>query len=466
MEILDTLVNREITLIGSAPQKPIAHQWKLIIKANGQEITPSYVKELKLDRLYHRNYGDELRVTVGINFADYQYNVLPYKDKLEATLTKIPMGSSVEPDVTYNRSRLTNTYKIQLQNANSSAIAGDHPMTLSKEMAGKTEIIDVVLQLFNPVIDTIRKRTFGTVFRDTAPLDAIAYVLVKHAKIEGSVQSNSILGINIDPTFDKEPRKHIIVPHNTSVVEIPDVIDKQVGGVHPAQMRYYLQSQYWYIYPIFDHQRFNQNVRSLTIIKIPKHRLPSVEKTYRISGEHVILLTTRETTHQDSSESLQMNEGNGIRFADSNRVMNGYYNVEDNKATAAGKDNISEVVYEPRGDESDMITAANTRITDKYNKEYANLARKSGSYIQTIWEHGDVDLLFPGMPVRYIFQDGEITRELYGTLNAAETLDYNTNNTITNPRFASMILLTCFLSRLSPMRKDATGTTISKTTTT
>lgn len=466
MEILDTLVNREITLIGASPQKPIAHQWKLVIKANGKDIQPTYIKEVKLDRLYHRNYADEVRVTLGINFADYQYNVLPYKDKLEGVLTKIPLGASVEPNVTHTRSRLTNTYKIQLQNANSSAVAGDHPMTLAKDMAGKSEIVDIVVQLYNPVIDVIRKRTFGTVFRETSALDAVAYTLVKHAKIEGADESNTILGINIDPTFVPEMRKHIIVKHDTPVVEIPDLIDRQVGGLHPAQMRYYLQSQYWYLYPIFDHQRFNQNVKSLTIIKIPKHRLPSVEKTYRVAGEHVILLTTRETTHQDSSETLQMNEGNGVRFADANRVMNGYYEVGDNKATASGKDNLTEVKYETRGDELDMIKSAHSTVTDKYNKEYANLARKSGSYLQTIWEHGDAELLFPGMPIRYIFQDGEVTRELYGTLNAVETLDYNTNNTITNPRFTTMILLTCFISRLSPLRKDVKGSTVSKTTTT
>lgn len=466
MEILDTLVNREISLIGGAPQRPIAHQWKLIIKANGQEIQPNYIKDLKLDRLYHRNYADEVRITVGFNFADYQYNILPYKDKLEGILTKIPMSSSVEPDVVFTRSRLTNHYKVQLENANSSAISGDNPLTLAKDMAGKSQIVDVVLQLYNPVIDTIRKKTFGTVFRDTSPLDAVAYTLVKHAKVEGADASNSVLGINIDETFEREPRDHIIVPHNTALVEVPNVIDKQVGGVHPAQMRYYLQGQFWYLFPIFDHQRFNKHTRSLTIIKVPKHRLPSIEKTYRVAGDHVILLTTRETTHQDNSESLQLNEGNGVRFADANRVMNGFYEVQDNKALAAASKNITEFKYEGRGDESDMIMEGGATISDQYNKEYANLARKSGSYLQTIWEHGDAELLYPGMPVRYIFQDGEVTRELYGSLNAVETMDYNTNNTITNPRFSTMILLTCFLSRLSPLRKDAQGATVSKTTTT
>lgn len=466
MDILDTLVSREIALIGGSPQPRIAHQWNVVIKANGKEVKPMYVKDVKLDRLYHRNYADELRLTIGLNFSDYQYAVLPYKDTIEVMITKVPLSSSVQPDSTTKSNRITHTYKAQLMNGNSSAISGDNPLTVSKDVAARADIQDLVLQLFNPVLDTIRKRTFGTVFRNTSPLDAVGYVLTKLGKVEGADQANSVLGINIDPTFEKEPRDHIVVKHDTPVVEVPNEIDKQVGGLHPAQMRYYLQGQYWYLYPIFDHQRFNTVDRTLTLIKIPKHRLPAVEKTYRISNNHLIVLSTRATTHQDNSESQQLNEGNGVRFADARRVMNDYYAAGNNKAVADSSENLTEVVYEPRGDESDMVRGGGTLITDKYNKEYAKLARKSGSYIQTIWEHCDVDLLFPGMPVRYIFQDGSVTKELYGTLNAVETLDYNTNNTISNPRFVTMALLTIFVSRLSPLRdENATAKTSTLRTT-
>ena len=70
------------------------------------------------------------------------------------------------------------------------------------------------------------------------------------------------------------------------------------------------------------------------------------------------------------------------------------------------------------------------------------------------------------MPTRYIFQDGEETKEIYGTLNAVESLDSNTNNTITNPRFVTMALLTIFVSNASPMKKakaPVTSTTVKTT---
>lgn len=466
MEILETLVSREIAEINAAPQPNIAHQWKMIVKANGREITPTYVKDVKLDRLYHRNFADELRLTAGFDFAEFQYNILPYKDTLEVTLMKIPMSASAEPNVNLSKSRTTNTYKAQLLNQNASAIQGDHPLTLTKNQAGREQIIDIVFQLYNPVVDEIRKKTFGTVFRDTSPLNAIAYVLVKYATATAGETNNIIKGVNIDESFEVKERSHIVVPHNTPLLEVPHVIDEVVGGTHPAQMRYYLQGNYWNLFPIFDHERFNRNTNTLTVIKIPKNRMPSVEKTYRWATNHLIVLTTRGTTHQDNSESLQLNEGNGVRFVDADQMVNGLSKVEGGRVDAQLKANLTEVVYQPRADKSNMVMPAKTKVTNKYNREYAELARKSGAYIQTIWEHANVDLLVPGMPVRYIFQDGEITRELYGTLNAVETLDYNTNNTISNPRFATMALLTLFVSNISPMKSKTATDSVSFSTST
>lgn len=464
MEILDTLVSREIATIDALPQQQVAHQWRLLIKANGVEIEPFYIKELKLDRLYHKNYGDELRITVGLNWADYQYNILPYRDTLEATLIKIPMHTTVEPVKNTAKQTLSNHYKVQLLNGNSAAIQGDHPLTLNKDLAGRVSIVDVSMQLFNPVIDRIRKSSFGTTFRDTSPLDAIAFVLVKSGKGDGMDASNAVKGINIDPTFVSTPREHIPVPDKLLITEIPAHIDDIVGGVHPAQMRYYLQSQFWYLYPIFDNQRFNQNVYSLTVIKIPSTRMPGLEKTWRVGGNQVIVLSTRATTHQDNSESAQMNSGNGVRFVDAKNIVENYVTVGANKAVIAAKNHVVEVVNGYRKDESDFIKSPESAaITNKYNKEYAMMAYKGGAYIQTVWENANVDLLVPGMPVRYIFQDGEKTEEIYGTLNAVETLDYNTNNTIKDARFSTMALLTLFVSRVSPLRNETSTPSVTTT---
>ena len=465
MEILDTLVTREITLISNNYNIPSSHKWELYIKANGKVFKVYYVKDLKLDRLYHMNFTDELRVTVGVMFGDLQQGIVPYKDALEVELIYIPQYSMNINEVARDGKMVKGVYKAHLNIAGADSVAGDNPLTVAKEKSNQ-HILDIELQLYSKTIDDIKKKTFGTTFRDTPAIDAVVYVLLKYSVGESNDPNTSVLGVSLDETFEKLPRTHIVVKHDTLVTDVPHVIDDVVGGLHPAQMRYYLQDRFWYIYPILDHKRWGSNQPSLTVIKIPKHRLQNVDRSYRLSGENLIILTTKETVHQDHSESKQLNEGNGVRFLDARTVMDGLVETQDNKAVIQASDSMTEVAYEERKDGSNFITGGGAKITDKYNKEYARMAMMSGAYIQTYWENADVNLLKPGMPVRYIFQDGETTRELYGTLNAVETLDYNTNNTIKEPRFNTLALLTIFVSKKNPLAKEDSVSSVTETKTT
>lgn len=463
MEILDTIVKNEIRVIGAQPGYPVTHRWQLYMKANGESFKATYVKDTKMDRLFHKNYADELRITVGFSYGILQDKILPYKDTLEVELVKIALKTSSNPEDTEEDGRVIVKYKAQLMTGASGTVAGDNPLSIAKDRANSGHIQDVELQLFSHVIDKLRKKTFTTVFRDTNPMDAICYSLLKNCNDDGDDMQFKIDGIDIDPTFEPIERKHIVPTKVSSVLELPAAIDDVVGGVHPAQMRYYLFGKVFYFYPIFDYRRWGADIPSLTIIKIPKGRMTGVDKTFRVEGNQVVILTTRETIHQDNSESRQLNEGNGVRFVDSRNVMGDFAKVEGNMAIADAHSTVTEVAFQEREDGVDMVKIAPVAITSRYNKEYAKMAFASGGYIQTFWEYSIPEYLRPGMPVRYIFQDGEETKELYGTLNAVETLDYNTNNTVTEARFITMSLLTIFVSNINPMADEDKVSSVSTT---
>lgn len=461
MDILDTIVTREINTIAATPIQHLAHQWQLVVRANGKDYIPSYVRKLTNDRHYHKSYSEVLSITVGFLYSDYQFGILPYKDTLEATLVKSFLDSNQNAERNLGKDQKLVTYKVQLANGNADSVSGDNPMTLNKSMANHGDMIEVELQLFTATVDRIRKKSWGGIIRDTDLVTSIAYILLANSKEASSETPMSVLGVSIDSTFAIQMREHLIVPPS-KVVNLPLVIDRIVGGLHPAQMRYFLQGQHWYIYPIYDYSRFSKSEEVLTVIKIPKHRLPGIEKTFRVADKQVIILSTNSANHKDLSEQWQLNEGNGVRYVDADYIMDGFAKVGDNKAIADAKEKVVEVVYQPRADESDMVNVGTSKITNNYNEEYAKMALKSGAYVQAVWENANIDLLIPGMPVRYIFQDGEKTKEIFGTLNAVETLDYNTNNTITNPRFVTMALLTIFVSNASKM-KEAPAPVIAST---
>lgn len=464
MEILDTIILKEIEAIGKTTQVSIAHRWDMVIKANGKEIRPLYVDSLQLDRLYVENFADELAITAGFVPRDVFEYINPYKDTLEVTLIRTPLGASVDPIANPNLRQVKNTYRAHLVDASSTSIEGDDPLAINKGVAGSVDIRTATFQLYNPVIDHMRKSFHGTVYRKNTPMDVLYWILTEVAPPKTADVSVNIEDVVIADGYQDEVREHIPIDDATPILEIPFMINKMIGGFYPTGFGCYLQNRLWYVFPPYDCEAFGKRTPSLTVIKIPKHRMPSVNKTYRASSTQVTILTTRETKHTDLSSQKQLNTGNGVQFVDARNMIDGMAEIGGNKAVVKGSQNINQVVGDKMAT-GDMVAGAEKIVTNDYNLEYTKLALKMGSIIQTIWENANIDLLVPGMPVRYIFADGETPREIYGTLLAVESLDYKSNINIAEPRFTTMALLTIFVSRNNPMAKPSTSkTTVSKLT--
>ena len=86
------------------------------------------------------------------------------------------------------------------------------------------------------------------------------------------------------------------------------------------------------------------------------------------------------------------------------------------------------------------------RLTTAYNLEYSKIAQRMGNVVQVTWESSDDRLIYPGMPVRFMYLDGRIARAVYGTVIGCHTQYMQTN---TNPRarkFKSNSILTLFIA--------------------
>lgn len=452
MEIFETLMRREITQISNAENGHVAHYWVLTIRANGKDYKAIRVDENRTDRLYVKNFADELVITATFILSDYEFGIVPYKDQLEATLIRRTSSLS-QGAINAKIKESIRQYKVQLVDGGTSmSVEGDSPYAQNKGLAAKQSLKTVAIQLINPVIDRIRKQSFGTNFQNTPPMNAIRYILGEVAKGKTDPTNFEIHGVDVVSGHMETPRKHIVLDHiSTSLLEAPRKIDEMVGGLYPTGFAYYLQGNHWYCFPPYDVTRFSKARRTVTIIKIPKFRMPGMEKTFRVTQSQVIILTTRETRHADNSEQAQLNDGNGVRFIDARTVMNGYGKKDGNKYDVSMRDNINEIMLEKRNDKSDMVKGSSAGITEKYNKEHEKLAIKAGSVIQTLWEYSNAALIEPGTPVRYLFANGDKVGELFGVIHAVETLSYPTNVNIGSPRFIEMSLITMFVSRVNPI---------------
>ena len=177
-----------------------------------------------------------------------------------------------------------------------------------------------------------------------------------------------------------------------------------------------MKDNYWYIYPPYDTTRFTKAKRVLTIINLQADRYPNPERSYRLNGDNVILLSTSQVIHVDKSEEAMLNGGNGVRFADASAMMKSAVKVEGNKAIFDKSENASEFIFEERETGLNMVMESQTKITGNKNFEYSKLAAKNGGIFQCTWENANLDVLTPGMPTKILYMEKDEPRELYGIL--------------------------------------------------
>jgi hypothetical protein len=180
---------------------------------------------------------------------------------------------------------------------------------------------------------------------------------------------------------------------------------------------------------------------------MPKDKLPGIEVSFRKTGNQVIILATGDTAHIDNSEAQTANLGNGVRFVDSRTIMEGFGEVINNKFVVDRSKNVTQVSNPNQQRKVNVTNQSNVRITSSYNLEYSELMRKAGSIVQCAWESSDVNLLYPGMPVRYLYMDGEQAKEIYGRLIADETKTRQSNRHPTQRIFVNDSVLTLFVSK-------------------
>lgn len=447
MDILTTPLSNEIAAISNAPQYPVQHTWDCIIHTGKEDIKAQYVDGYNCIRNYTTDFCEEISVDVMLGQGDLLHAIFPNRQVLEVTLTKTPLAVGSD----FVKSTLPQTvtrYKAQLYDGSNSAVEGNIPGAEDRQKLNQMFIKPVKIQLINPVVDYLRKTTVGGVLGEGTGADCIRAMLGKYTREFIAKKGGSLTGVDVAPGSNTTIRENIIIPEHTPVINIPAIVDMENGGIYPAGFWYHLQNNMWYVYPTMDTKLYDKSDRTLNVINVPSGRFPDSEKTFRITGTQVIVLATGDTQHVDLSERDQLQKGNAVRYIDPVNLFHNYFTSEGNKAIANRDKVMTEIVSEPRKDGSNLTTLSDNPITSRHYKEFSKLAYRSGVLIQAVWENGDIDRLYPGMPVKYSYlSTSNVLKESKGILAGVQCRDKATSNNTVERKFKSVIALTLFVNR-------------------
>lgn len=445
-DLFDTPFKYEIAQVFEQGVVGPAYNYTLTIIANGVEIPVQAVISTHRLRDYINNYTDLFTVTFIMVQSDLEYKVKPYQDNLEAVLIRRLVSSNPQIQTANINSPITVArYKAVMTDSARDMIEQNDPFVKDKDVQGRRMSKPVVMQLIDPVVDKLRLITVATIPRFCTGMKAIETLLTKYSKEASNLAGASTLGLDIAPGWNEEVRQAIPLRGITRLTTLPNMIANNCGGIYPAGFSYYLQNRIWYLYPPFDPQRYFKVKKNLTIVNLPKDRIKGLEKSYKDSSTQLIFLSAGAAEHVDFSDQNQLGYGNGARFLDASRLTK-MGTMQNNRYSVNASNNMNEIQTNERKDGLSIAFRGTSAVTTNKYGQLSMMAARMGSFVQLEWGMGDDTLIYPGMPVRFLYLEDNKPTEAFGAVSAVETYQAPQADNIAMPKLLSKTAVTIFIN--------------------
>lgn len=445
MAVDSTLLMREVDNIVNQGQGLTHYKLTCRIQAGTVWLDPVRLTAFSLERDYENNSGDGVILDVLVGKGDYAYTIVPKRDALSIVITATPLYENSDAQRTDNPTR-TRRYRALLIDKENPALTGREPHSSSAEDLNLAAPKAVQFQLMDEGFYQSRMISVGRLYRKETPAVALRALLTETTGLISGDNRQQIFGVDLAPGYNPTVRDHVIVPHGTPLLKVPRMMQDQEGGVYATGLGCYLQSGYWYMFPLFNLKRFETTPRVLTIINVPSNRYMGAERTYRKSRHQIVVVAAGGASNSDSGLTNQLNKGNALRFTDARQLLT-WVDHGSNKAVSNRGRNLFEL--EGAALESGFSNARWTdeRATSNPFKHYTSLAARRGQYVLVEWQYGDSELLYPGMPVKYMTNVNNKVTTLYGLLMGVHEHRAPQEAGVTHTRFPASLTLKLFIER-------------------
>ncbi|ABY62994.1 virion structural protein [Pseudomonas phage 201phi2-1] len=419
------------------------------ILANGKWTQPNRVEHIHLVRDYSTGpLGDVRQLEVLMLLGDYTFDILPYRDNLTIDITEIPLmeGNSAR---NWERFAGTKRYKaiLDLEGGDNTVLTNKQSAMTNKAQMNQVGMKSVVFTLVDEICYKLMMVTTGLTFRQMTSLDMIQYVhkLYFDQLFEGS--SERIEGINVWRDQANPAVIHqLALPDGIPLKDVCRFIQNDECGVYPTGLGRYIQNKQFYVYPLFDTTRYSKNSKVLNIINMPNDRFKGSEKTFLDNDRSLTIIVTGTSIANDKSTGTKIQDGNGFRFGDLNKLLN-TGTIKDNRMLIDRATNLFEVTSETLADGLNNMRWSADRFTANPFKQYTTMAQQQGQPVTVQWTRGNADLLEPGMPVKFQTIDGATVNTYYGTLLGVNDNRAPVDSGNINTRFDGITTLSLFLVR-------------------
>lgn len=408
-------------------------------------VTPIHLLEIDNLRDFVEGFADERSISVMLSKADYEQKIFPYREQLQITLVKKPIGA-ISEDTLLSVDATAKTYRAVIADSSSTATSRGDGSGSANESYAELSIVGVTFQLIDQAVEQLMMVSVGTVYGKGTPGSILFSELTMRSRSLNLPDEDAINGCTMVAADNDTIRETIPIPQGLKLHDLAGYLQNKEGGIYNGGIGCYCWGKQWYVYPPYDLTRFDKTKRTLTILAVRTSELPAMENTYRIDGDSLTVVVNGGVLHQAPFDKVSLNEGNGIRYAKANELFHGFSASENGQTLTSGGKTVAAFVGQNRQSGYQNVVFSENRITDNSCRELSKLAAKQGQFVQVNWERADSGLIVPGMPVRYLYEYSGQVYEFIGTvLNSQEhTAKYQPG--MVDTRYYTSVGLTLFLN--------------------
>lgn len=382
-------------------------QLRVMIHTKTHDIVPYKLLSFSVAALYAENVGATHFVKLQIPNGEYTAKVYPSKANLEVSIKIV--GNAGKDNKT--KSPVVKRFRAIFPPGQNPSPTGSSNGLMSEEDQNAGGFQTILLELIDKGVEAMTLKNTGDCFSGITPEDLLRLIIGRESSQVQIDGQPAIQAIDIIKPTNQDPFSSIIIPDGTPVIKIPDYLQEKVGGLYSQGMGSFIQvfegKRTFFVYPLYDYNRFDNESRRLIIYMVPQSRFSGVDATCKVDGKIVKILTTSDVDMQDDNDVSGMNEGSGFRMTDARAMMKKPVLIEKDGIKASRAQLNHEVAIESRDDGYNKGTKTLSPSSNPY-KHYSKLLAASSQKVTIQWDHSNPDLIFPGMPCSFVFvQDGK-----------------------------------------------------------
>lgn len=413
-------IYKDIQKILSNPNTPSVLNYKAIIHTEKKDLTIYKILFMDTIRDYISKTADEIHLLCYLDSKSYFKDIYPYASNLEITITIEAYSISK-----YSEEQLLSSYKERFK-AILKPMENSNPLSagaanLSDRDLSVANFSNVRFQLVNRNIEPIRIKQTSGVFNNVEPKKFLTDVLNTESNkilVEGK---SAIDSIDVSDASNTEVQSTIVVPSGTALIDVPDLLQRDYGGLYNSGLGSYIQ-QYknkltWFVYPLYDYTRFEKSKTNKVIFYTTDGSiLQGSEVSYREEADTLYILLTGKGLYSNDNEVGYMDKGVGFRMSHAKAYMKKPMVID--KDGVRGDDsrlNFS-VASKSRADGLNYAPRSSTNISSNPYLEYSKIASRSISQLSLTWSNSTYGKLYPGMPCKYNTVVNGETKSLFGII--------------------------------------------------